>query len=106
MLRFRQFIPDLITDPSDPNPPCRSQARKWTEAIRKRLTECTPCLMQLRADGPNVGPRPPAANRPRRKGGKSRRFSDPVPRTSSSFAENGGPIFRMLCGEKPCICGE
>ena len=35
---IRQIIPDLIKDPNDPYPPSRSQAQKWTEAIRARLS--------------------------------------------------------------------
>ena len=36
---IRQIIPDLIKDPDDPYPPSRSQAQKWTEAVRGRLGE-------------------------------------------------------------------
>ncbi len=36
---IRQIISDLIKDPNDPYPPSRSQAQKWTEAVRARLTE-------------------------------------------------------------------
>lgn len=36
---IRQIIPDLIDDPSDPYPPNRSQARKWTETVRARLSD-------------------------------------------------------------------
>ncbi|KUP94034.1 nucleotidyl transferase AbiEii/AbiGii toxin family protein [Tritonibacter horizontis] len=36
---IRQIIPDLIKDPDDPYPPSRSQAQKWTEAVRDRLGE-------------------------------------------------------------------
>ena len=36
---IRQIIPDLIKDPNDPYPPSRSQAQRWTEAVRARLAE-------------------------------------------------------------------
>ncbi|WP_169833681.1 nucleotidyl transferase AbiEii/AbiGii toxin family protein, partial [Tritonibacter mobilis] len=36
---IRQIIPDLIKEPDDPYPPSRSQAQKWTEAVRDRLGE-------------------------------------------------------------------
>ncbi len=36
---IRQIIPDLIQDPNDPYPPSRSQAQKWTEAVRARLSD-------------------------------------------------------------------
>ena len=36
---IRQVIPDLITEPSDPYPPNRSQAQQWTEAVRARLAK-------------------------------------------------------------------
>ncbi len=36
---IRQIIPDLITDPENPYPPSRSQAQKWTEAVRERLSD-------------------------------------------------------------------
>ena len=36
---IRQIIPDLIKDGEDPYPPSRSQAQKWTEAVRGRLGE-------------------------------------------------------------------
>ena len=36
---IRQIIPDLIKDPNDPYPPSRSQAQKWTEAVRTRLSD-------------------------------------------------------------------
>ncbi len=35
---IRQIIPDLIDDPGSPYPPSRSQARKWTETVRARLS--------------------------------------------------------------------
>jgi len=35
---IRQIIPDLIKDPEKPYPPSRSQAQKWTEAVRERLS--------------------------------------------------------------------
>ncbi len=35
---IRQIIPDLISDPESPYPPNRSQAKKWTEAVRERLS--------------------------------------------------------------------
>ena len=36
---IRQIIPDLINNPDNPYPTNRSQARKWTEAVRARLPE-------------------------------------------------------------------
>jgi Nucleotidyl transferase AbiEii toxin, Type IV TA system len=36
---IRQIIPELIDDPDDPYPASRSQARKWTDTVRARLTE-------------------------------------------------------------------
>lgn len=36
---IRQIIADLITDPDDPYPSSRSQAQKWTEAVRARLSD-------------------------------------------------------------------
>lgn len=45
---IRQIIPDLIDDPSNPYPPSRSQARKWTETVRTRLSawvEAEPLLI-------------------------------------------------------------
>ena len=35
---IRQIIPDLIDDPDNPYPPNRSQARKWTDTVRARLS--------------------------------------------------------------------
>ncbi|EEE35347.1 hypothetical protein RKLH11_4023 [Rhodobacteraceae bacterium KLH11] len=35
---IRHIIPDLIPDPESPYPPSRSQAKKWTEAVRERLS--------------------------------------------------------------------
>jgi len=35
---IRQIIPDLIPDPANPYPPSRSQAKKWTETVRERLS--------------------------------------------------------------------
>lgn len=35
---IRQIIPDLIDDLGSPYPPNRSQARKWTETVRARLS--------------------------------------------------------------------
>lgn len=36
---IRQIIPDLIEDPDNPYPPNRSQAKKWTETVRARLSD-------------------------------------------------------------------
>ena len=36
---IRQIIPDLIKDPDNPYPPNRSQAKKWTETVRARLSD-------------------------------------------------------------------
>ena len=36
---IRQIIPDLINDPDDPYPSSRSQAKKWTETVRSRLSD-------------------------------------------------------------------
>jgi len=35
---IRQIIPDLISDPASPYPSSRSQAKKWTETVRERLS--------------------------------------------------------------------
>lgn len=35
---IRQIIPDLIDDHDNPYPPNRSQAKKWTETVRERLS--------------------------------------------------------------------
>jgi len=35
---IRQIIPDLIDNPSDPYPPSHSQARKWSQTVRARLS--------------------------------------------------------------------
>lgn len=36
---IRQIIPDLIENPDDPYPSSRSQAKRWTDAVRERLGE-------------------------------------------------------------------
>ena len=38
---IRAFAPDIVGDSEDPMPPNRSQEKRWTKAIRKRLEEWT-----------------------------------------------------------------